>query len=76
MAKEPSKPNGHDHHGNEPGVTDLRSYRREKEKAARKPPPRPQPPRESFLGSNPRAGIILLVAVAIIALLYLAPIFL
>ena len=71
MAKEPAKPNGHD-----PQVTDLRAYRREKAKAAKAPPPKPKRPSESFLGSNPRAGLILVAAVVIIALLYLGPRFL
>ena len=71
MANEPPKRNGHD-----PNVTDLRRYRKAKEEAAKKPPPKPRRPRESFLGSNPRAGIIFLVVIAIIALLYLGPIFL
>jgi len=71
MAREPqSKDDGG------PRVTDLRAYRREKEKAARKPPPAPKRPAESVLGSNPRAGLILVVVVVIIALLYLGPRFL
>ncbi|MBX3485002.1 hypothetical protein [Phenylobacterium sp.] len=73
MAKEPSRPNGHD-----PRVTDLKAYRKEKEKAARKPPPKPtmRRPSESFLGSNPRAALILVAAIVILALLYLGPRFL
>lgn len=66
MAREPDDPN----------VTDLRRYRKEKEKAARRPPPKPARPRETFLGSNPRAGLILLAAILILALLYLGPRFL
>ena len=71
MAKDPGKLNGKD-----TGVTDLQRYRREKEKAARKPPPAPKRPREPFLGSNPRAGLILLAVPAVLALLYLGPRFL
>jgi hypothetical protein len=71
MARKPPRPNGHD-----PQVTDLRRYRREKEKAARKPPPKPARPTQSFLGSNPRAGLILVVALVLLALLYLGPRFL
>ena len=71
MAKEPSRPNGHD-----PRVTDLKAYRKEKEKAARKPPPKPVRPSESVLGSNPRAALILVVAIVIVALLSLGPRFL
>ncbi len=37
----------------DPRVTDLRRYKQEREKAARKPPPKPKRPGESFLGSNP-----------------------
>jgi hypothetical protein len=66
MAKEPD----------DPRVTELRRYRQEKAKAARKPPPRPQGPGESLLGSNPRAGLILVVVIVIIALLSLGPAFL
>ena len=71
MAREPHKPNGHD-----PRITDLRRYKQAKEKAARKPPPKPRPPSQSFFGSNPYAGLILVAVIAIIALLYLGPRFL
>ncbi len=60
----------------DPRVTDLRRYKQEREKAARKAPPKPVRPRESFLGSNPRAGLILLVAIVVLAALYLVPAFL
>lgn len=76
MAKEPSKPNGHD-----PRVTDLKAYRKEKEKAAKRPPPKPAGPKagrpsDSFLGSNRHAALILVAAIVILALLYLGPRFL
>jgi len=66
MAKDPE----------DPRVTDLRAYRKAREKAAKAPPPKPRRPKESFLGSNPKAGLILLAAVVILALLYLGPRFL
>ncbi len=72
MAKPPPKGSGHE----DPRVTDLRRYKQEREKAARKPAPKPQRPRESFLGSNPKAGLILVVAIVVLAALYLVPTFL
>jgi hypothetical protein len=60
----------------DPRVTDLRRYRQEREKAAKKPPPKPKAPSQSFLGSNPRAGLILLVAIVVLAALYVVPMFL
>lgn len=71
MAK-PPKPNGHE----DPRVTDLRRYKQEREKAAKKPPPKPKAPKASFLGSNPRAGLILLIVVVVLAALYVVPMFL
>jgi hypothetical protein len=63
----------------EPEVTDLERYRKVKAKAEaekRKPPPRPKAPRQSFLGSNPRAGLILAVVVIVMLALWLGPRFL
>lgn len=60
----------------DPRVTDLRRYKQEREKAARKPPPRPKAPKASILGSNPRAGLILAVVLAVLAALYVVPLFL
>lgn len=72
MAKPPPKgPERED-----PRVTDLRRYKQEREKAARKAPPKPKRPSESFLGSNPRAGLILVIAIVVLAALYLVPTFL
>ena len=67
MAKPPPTPGDPD-----PRITDLRRYRKAREQAAkRKPNPKAQM-RETFLGANPRAGLILaLVAVAIAAYLFL-----
>lgn len=55
-------------------VTDLNRYRKAREAEARRPPPKPKRPREGFLGSNPRAGLILLVVIVVLALLYVGPI--
>ncbi|MET0272512.1 MAG: hypothetical protein ABW360_05940 [Phenylobacterium sp.] len=51
----------------DPRVTDLRRYKKAREQARRRPPPRP--PSQSFLGSRPRAGLILAaVVLALVAL--------
>ena len=64
----------------EPEVTDLARYRKAKaEEAKRKPPKPPKPPRspgQSFLGSNPRAGLILVVVIVVLLALTLGPRFL
>ncbi|MFZ5720493.1 MAG: hypothetical protein ACOY5Y_13640 [Pseudomonadota bacterium] len=60
----------------DPRVTDLSRYRKAREAAARRPPPKPKRPKETFLGSNPRAGLILVIVLAVLALLYLGPRFL
>lgn len=60
----------------DPRITDLRRYRKAREEAAKRPPPRPKAPKESFLGSNPRAGLILAVAAAVLLALYVLPRFL
>jgi hypothetical protein len=60
----------------DPRVTDLRRYRQEREKAAKKPSPKPKAPSASFLGSNPRAGLILIIVIAVLAALYVVPLFL
>ena len=44
-------------------VTDLRRYRRDRQRAQRRPAPRPDLPNEPLLGSRPRAGLILAVVV-------------
>ncbi|MBI1197706.1 MAG: hypothetical protein GC203_07580 [Phenylobacterium sp.] len=63
----------------DPQVTDLQRYRKAREQAERRrraasPPKRP--PGQSFLGSNPRAGLILAAIAAVLAALYLIPRFL
>ena len=55
-------------------VTDLNSYKKAREQEKRKPPARP--PGASFLGSNPRAGLILAIAAVLLAVLYVVPMFL
>ena len=60
----------------DPEVTDLARYRKAREQARRRAPPRAaQPPgrRQPLLGSNPRAGLILVLAAAALAALWLAP---
>lgn len=60
----------------DPRVTDLRAYRREKQRArdrARRSPPPAQPGSQSFLGGRPRAGLILAAVVAVMLALWLAP---
>ena len=54
----------------DPRVTDLRRYRKEREQARRRAPSRP--PNERLLGGRPRAGLILaLVILALAALTFL-----
>lgn len=63
----------------EPEVTDLARYRRAKAEAAkRKQPPPPRPPRnsDSFLGSNPRAPLILAIVAVVLVVLWLGPLLL
>jgi hypothetical protein len=51
----------------DPRVTDLRRYRRERERASRAAA-RPQPPRgEKLLGSRRYAGFLLVAAIVILA---------
>lgn len=71
MARTPESPKDDD-----PRVTDLRRYRQAREKAARKPPPKPKAPGAGVLGSNPRAGLILVVVIVVLAALYVVPNFL
>lgn len=60
----------------DPRITDLSRYRKAKAAEARRPPPKPKRPKESFLGSNPKAGLILVVAAIVLFALYVVPIFL
>lgn len=55
-------------------VTDLSQYKRSREQAARKATPRP-PSGSGFLGSNPRAPLILVIVAAVLAALYVVPLF-
>lgn len=57
----------------DPRVTDLRRYKQAREKAARKAPPKRRAPGQSFLGSNPRAGLILVLVILALVVLYLGP---
>lgn len=58
---------------NDPRVTDLRRYRKAREQAKRRPPPRPPAQRQGVLGSNRRAGLILAIVVAILLALWVLP---
>jgi len=60
----------------DPRVTDLRAYKRDKQRArdrARRAPPPAQPGSQGFLGSRPRAGLILAAVVAVMLALWLLP---
>jgi hypothetical protein len=57
----------------EPEVTDLARYRKAKAEAAQRKAAKPKPPRQSFLGSNPRAGLILVVVIVVLLALTLGP---
>jgi hypothetical protein len=63
----PNKPPPED-----PRVTDLRRYKKAREQAKRRPPPKP--PGQGLLGSNPRAGLILAILVVVAAVLWLGPV--
>ena len=56
-------------------VTDLSQYKKSREQAKRKTPPKPAPG-GGFLGSNPRATLILAIVAAVLAALYVVPMFL
>ena len=58
----------------DPRVTDLRRYKKAREQARRRPPPRPRG--EGFLGANPRAGLILAILLLVAALFWLGPLIL
>ena len=57
----------------DPRVTDLRRYKREREQAKRKPPPKPAGPKQGLLGSNPKAGLILAILAAVVLGLWVVP---
>jgi len=57
----------------DPRVTDLTRYRKAKAAAAKRPPPKPKAPRQSFLGDNPRAALILAILVVVALALFLGP---
>jgi hypothetical protein len=67
---------GRDLDKRDPKVADLHRYRREREKAARKAASPPKPRGGGFLGSNPRAGLILALVLVVILALYVVPRFL
>jgi len=53
----------------DPRVTDLRRYRRERERARRARPPKP-PAAEPLLGRRRNAGLILLAAIVVMLALW------
>jgi hypothetical protein len=55
----------------DPQVTDLRRYRKAREQAKRRPPPKP--PGQRILGSNPHAARILVIAALVLAALWALP---
>jgi hypothetical protein len=55
----------------DPRVTDLRRYRKARELQKRRSPQRPA--RERFLGSRPRAGLILILVILALAALTILP---
>lgn len=55
----------------DPEVTDLRRYRRERERAQKQRSPKTSRRGESFLGSRPRAGLILAAVVVVLVVLSL-----
>jgi hypothetical protein len=57
----------------EPEVTDLSRYRKAKAEEAKRKPPKPKAPKQSFLGSNPRAGLILVIVAVVLLALWLGP---
>lgn len=54
----------------DPRVTDLRRYKRERERARRAQAKPPRSRREPLLGSRPRAGLFLLLVVVVLAALW------
>lgn len=59
--------------GQDPRVTDLRRYRKARERARRQPPPKPPSQSQSFLGRRKNAGLILAAVVAVLIALWLLP---
>lgn len=60
----------------EPEVTNLDRYRKAKAEEAKRKPPKPKAPKQSVLGSNPRAGLILAIVAAVLLALWLGPLLL
>lgn len=58
----------------DPRVTDLRRYKKAREQAKRRPPPRPAA--QGVLGSNPRARLILAIVAVLVVVLFVLPMFL
>ena len=56
----------------DPRVTDLGRVRKARERARRASPPKPAGS-QAFLGSRPRAGLILVAILAVMAALWVVP---
>lgn len=54
-------------------VTDLRRYRRDREKAERRPAKSKPATGGGFLGSNPKAALILVLVIVALAAIYILP---
>ncbi|HEY8573051.1 hypothetical protein [Phenylobacterium sp.] len=59
--------------GQDPRITDLRRYRKARERARRQPPPRPPNQSQSLLGGRKNAGPILVLVVLVLFVLWLGP---
>lgn len=62
----------------DPRVTDLQRYRKAREQARKRAEPKPSKVRssESLLGSNPRAGLILVIVALVTLAMFVLPRFL
>lgn len=56
-------------------VTDLNQYKKSRQQAARKTPPKPRPG-GGLIGSNPRAPLILAIVAVVLVVLFVVPMFL
>ena len=59
--------------GQDPRVTDLRRYRKARERARRQPPPKPPVQSQSFLGRRKNAGLILAIVAIVLLALWIGP---
>jgi hypothetical protein len=59
----------------DPRIADLARYRKAREQQKRQPPPKPKrpPSSERFLGSNPRAGLVMAIVILLAAVFFVLP---